>query len=249
MITWPVPGPYWRKLIEFFLLGSLIFLRLPHASAQTSITGAQIRNPLPPVAALPSTCKPYSVYYLTTNNTAYICTATNTFTALIAGSGGDSGLPPQTGTPGYLFTNGTSVSWGNILAGGSGALDCVSTPGHCDVTSIVPLKGSANTWTGYNDFHSGLLRLPESTIAGLPAASANTGREFMITDGASPCDTTTGGGSTRVLVQSTGTTYVTPNCSTGGGSAATSTSQLTDFAPVIANGILTVQPGRIPRCR
>jgi len=89
MITRPLPGPYWRKVIQFFLFGSLIFLRLPHASAQTSITGAQIRNPLPPVAALPSICKPYSVYYLTTNNTAYICTATNTFTALIAGSGGD----------------------------------------------------------------------------------------------------------------------------------------------------------------
>jgi len=240
-------SPLWRKPAIFLPLAALLFLRFPDLSAQTMISGTQVRNPLTPVAALPSTCKPYSVFYLTTTNTAYICAATNSFTPLATGTGG-SELPGQTGTPGYLFTNGTTVSWGNILTGGSGALDCVSTPGRCDVTSIVPLKGAANTWTGANDFHSALIRLPESTVAGLPPASGNTGREFMVTDGASTCDTTTGGGSTRVLVQSTGTTYVAPNCSTGGGgggTGASSTSQLTDFAPTLANGTLTIQPGRI----
>ena len=123
-----------------FGLLSLIFLRCPQGSAQTSITGAQIRNLLPPVAALPSTCTPYSVYFLTTTNTPYICTATNAFTPLATGTGGASGLPSQAGAAGYLYTNGTTVSWGNLITGGSGALDCVSTPGQYDVTDIVPLK-------------------------------------------------------------------------------------------------------------
>ena len=241
------PSPSGKGPIRFLLLGCLLLLlRLPHLSAQTSISGTQIRNPITPVAALPSTCTPYSTFYLTTTNTAYICTATNIFTPLATGTGG-SGLPGPTGTPGYLFSNGTTVSWGNLLTGGSGALDCVSTPGRCDVTSIVPLKNAANTWTGANDFHAALVRLPESTVSGLPPASGNTGREFMVTDGASTCDTTMGGGSTRVLVQSTGASYVAPNCSTGGGGGggASSTSQLTDFAITIANRTMTIQPGRI----
>ena len=255
MITQPVAvratrcssSPTARRLIKLLPLGFLFILRFQHISAQTLVSGTQIRNPLTPVAALPSTCTPYSVYYLTTTNTAYICAATNTFTPLAAGTGGGSELPSQNGTPGYLFTNGTTVSWGNILTGGSGALDCVSTTGRCDVTSIVPLKNATNIWTGANDFHSGLLRIPESTISALPPAFSNIGREFMVTDGASTCDTTTGGGSARVLVQSTGAVYVAPNCSTGTGesSGASSTSQLTDFAPALANGTMTIQPGRI----
>jgi hypothetical protein len=242
------PSPSGKGPIRFLLLGFLLLLRVPHVVAQTSITGAQIRNPLTPVAALPSTCTPYSVYFLTTTSTAYICAATNAFTPLATGTGGGSGLPAANGTPGYLFSNGTTVSWGNLLTGGSGALDCASIPGQCDVTSIVPLKGAANTWTGANDFHSALLRIPESTVSGLPPASANNGREFMVTDGASTCDATIGGGSTRVLVQSNGTIYVAPNCSTGGGgsgSGVSSTSQLTDFAPTLTSGTMIVQPGRI----
>lgn len=210
----------WRKPTIFWLLACLIFLLVlpyPKVCAQTSITGAQIRNPITPVAALPATCNPYSTYFLTTTNTPYICTATNTFTPLGTGAGGQSGLPSQTGAAGYLYTNGTTVSWANLITGGSGAIDCASTPGQCDITSIVPLKGAANTWTGANDFHTALLRIPESSVSALPAASANLGREFMVTDGASSCDTTIGGGSTRVLVESNGTSYVAPNCSTGGG--------------------------------
>ena len=244
-----IHSPSWRTLLRFFLLACFLLPRFHDLSAQ--ITGAQVRNPITPVAALPSTCKPYSTVFLTTTNTAYICTATDTYTPLASGSSSGSGsgygLPSPTGTPGYLFSNGTTVSWGNILTGGSGALDCTTAPGHCDVTSLVPLKTSPNTWTAFNDFSSGLLRIPESTIANLPAASANTGREFMVIDGASTCDTTTGGGLTRVLVESIGTGYVAPNCSTGGssGGGVTSTSQLSDFTPAVSGTSLTVQPGRI----
>ena len=177
------------------------------------ITGAQIRNPLTPVSALPSSCQPYSVYFLTTTNTPYICTAANTFTPLSTVAQSGSGLPSSTGTAGYLMTNGTAVSWTNLLTGGSGGLDCSSVPGQCDlVPAVVPFKASANTWTGLNDFSGALFRLPETTVAGLPGPSSNTGREFIVTDGASTCDTTVGGGSTSVLVRSNGTAYVAPNC-------------------------------------
>ena len=252
MLTRPVPSPSWRRDIHHWLPGFFFLLSSLNLSAQTTISGTQIRNPLPPVAALPITCKPYSAVFLTTTNTAYICTAPDTYTPLAAGSGGSSsgpGLPSPSGTAGYLFTNGSAVSWGNLQTGGSGALDCASTPGQCDVTSIVPLKNTSNVWTGSNDFHSGLLRIPESTVAALPSASSNNGREFMVVDGASTCDTSTGGGSFRVLVQSNGSTYVAPNCSTSGGNngtgGASSTSQLTDFLPSYSAYLLTVQPGRV----
>lgn len=70
------------------------------------------------------------------------------------------GLPSQTGfAGGALVTDGTSDSWGTaIVAGPSGALDCDPADfsgqlGICDiVTSVLPRKASANTWTGLNNF-------------------------------------------------------------------------------------------------
>src|ERR1043165_9852015 len=89
-----------RRKPALLLLWGCCILQSPHGTAQTTIiTGAQIRNPITPVAALPTTCKPYSTYFLTTTNTAYICTDTNILMPL-TGSGG--GLPPMAGTPGYL---------------------------------------------------------------------------------------------------------------------------------------------------
>jgi hypothetical protein len=60
-------------------------------SAQTMITGAQIRNPITPVQALPTTCVPYGTVFLTTTKTAYICTAPNTFVPLSTGTGDGGG--------------------------------------------------------------------------------------------------------------------------------------------------------------
>jgi hypothetical protein len=51
-----------------------------------------------------------------------------------------------------------------------------------------------------------------TTVANLPAASANTGKLVEVTDGASLCDVTTGGGSTKVLAVSNGTSWIAPNC-------------------------------------
>jgi hypothetical protein len=56
------------------------------------------------------------------------------------------------------------------------------------------------------------------TSTGLPTASAWTGGEILILDGASTCDVSTGSGTTRVKAVSNGTAWVTPNC--GGGSSS-----------------------------
>lgn len=95
-------------------------------------------------------------------------------------------LPAETGTAGYLVTDGTTASWGNIATGGSGALDCATVPGVCDVvTAIVPLKPSANAWTGANDF-SGAAFLRLVTGSGAPATgcsvAANAGSVYMRSD-------------------------------------------------------------------
>lgn len=220
----------------------IVLCALP-VSAQTMITGAQIRNPLTPVSALPSSCQPYSLVFLTTTNTSYICTAANTFTPLSGAP--QSSLPSSAGIAGYLMTNGTTVSWGNLLTGGSGGLDCSSVPGQCDlVPAVVPFKASANAWTGLNDFSGALVRLPEATVSGLPTPSSNAGREFVVTDGASICDTTVGGGTYSVLVRSTGSSYVAPNC--GGGSSLTGVIVYTSgtWTPIVA-GWTTYSPNTI----
>ena len=95
-------------------------------------------------------------------------------------------LPAQTGNAGYLSTNGSVASWGNIATGASGALDCATVPGVCDiVTAIVPLKPAANAWTGANDF-SGAAFLRIATGAGIPAtgcsAASNVGSVYMRND-------------------------------------------------------------------
>jgi hypothetical protein len=108
-------------------------------------------------------------------------------TAITAAAAAAGNLPAQTGAAGYLVTNGVTAGWGNITTGGSGALDCASVPGTCDiVTAVVPLKASANTWTGANDFSSAqFLRL--ATASGVPASAAcstaaNVGSVYMRND-------------------------------------------------------------------
>ncbi len=104
------------------------------------------------------------------------------------GSGGSGNLPSQSGTAGFLMTNGTVASWGNIITGGSGSLDCSSTPGVCDiVTAVVPLKASLNTWVGYNDF-SGAPALRLVSQSGAPsigcALSTDVGKVYTRNDAA-----------------------------------------------------------------
>jgi hypothetical protein len=99
-------------------------------------------------------------------------------------------LPQQTGTPGYLVSNGNTAAWGNIATGPSGALDCVSQPGVCDiVTALVPLKVTANTWSGANDFGSAaflrLLSGPGIPLIGC-ALPTDSGKVYVRNDSKTP---------------------------------------------------------------
>jgi hypothetical protein len=203
-----------RSLISVLLLFACVLFQglTPPMSAQTMLTGTQIRNPLTPVSVLPSTCTPYSIFFLTTTQTPYICSTINTLTPLLAGQTGDPTLPSMTGIPGYLYTDGTHMSWGDMVSGGSGALDCSTMPGQCDiVTSIVPRLTSANTWTGVNDFSGAAWTKPFMSASSAPA-SPQEGQTYYDTTTHSPFyyngsafTSFGGGGGGTAVVNSSGT--------------------------------------------
>jgi hypothetical protein len=141
------------------------------------------------------------------------------------GSGGSGNLPTQSGNAGYLMSNGTTATWGNIVTGGSGALDCSSTPGVCDiVTAVVPLKAASNSWVGLNDF-SGAPALRLVSQSGPPtsgcALSTDVGKVYTRSDAAAAnstlyiCSLVAASSYGWELVQSAGG-------SGGGGSGSTS---------------------------
>jgi len=132
-------------------------------------------RPLKTGTVLPALCSAGDMFFNSAappGQNVYGCTGTNIWTLESGGSGDGSGLPTQTGTAGYLTTNGSAASWGNITTGGSGALDCSTVPGQCDiVTALVPLKATANVFSGANDFSaSPFVAIPTGTPATSSAA-------------------------------------------------------------------------------
>ena len=119
-------------------------------------------------------------------------------------------MPAQTGTAGYLITNGTSVSWGNLTTGSSGALDCATVPGVCDIVpAVVPLKTAANVFTGINKFSQ--LQVSIYTVATLPTCNSGLeGQMEGVSDASSPTylAAVSGGGSAHVPVYCNGTSWV-----------------------------------------
>jgi len=107
-------------------------------------------------------------------------------TAIAAAAAASGNMPAPSGTVGYLSTNGTTATWGNIATGGSGALDCATIPGVCDIaTAVVPLKATANSWTGANDFSAAtFLRLVSGSGAPTTncAVSTDLGKVYMRND-------------------------------------------------------------------
>jgi hypothetical protein len=140
--------------------------------------------------ALPSTCGTGEMFFnsaAAAGQNVYACYAPDLWSLVGSSSGAVS---PETGVPGYFMTNGTTASWGNISTGGSGALDCATTPAVCDIVSpLVPLKTSANAWAGANDFSSAsFLRLPIGV--GVPnsgcALSTDAGKVYIRNDAETP---------------------------------------------------------------
>lgn len=107
-------------------------------------------------------------------------------------AGGSASLPSLTShTNQYLTNNGSSANWGNILTGASGALDCATIPGTCDVSTIVPLKAAANVWTGANDFRSApYLKVPAASGApsGGCAVLPDVGQLYVRNDAGMPAN-------------------------------------------------------------
>lgn len=88
------------------------------------------------------------------------------------------------------------------------------------------LKNQANTYSGggLQDFSSAALKPPTTTVASLPAASGATNQVYLVLDGASSSDCTTGSGSTRVLCSSNGTAWSPVAGGSGSGASPGGTS-------------------------
>lgn len=142
----------------------------------------------------------------------------------------------------YWCTAANTWTQFGYVGGGSGALasNCSSLPCTIDVTAAVPLKAGTNAWSGVNDFSGAQVRLPESTVASLPSAAANAGKEFIVTDGTSESDCVTGSGSNVVsMCRSNGSAWVY----IGGGGPVTQHSTLA-MGVAATGGGSTGQGGR-----
>jgi hypothetical protein len=153
-------------------------------------------------------------------------------TAITAAVSGTGTLPAETGTAGYLVTNGSVASWGNIVTGGSGALDCSSTPGECDiVTSVVPLKASANVMTGVNKFSQ--FQVNTQHVAALTTCNSSIVTQVEgVDDATSIFGALAGSGSVSMLVWCDGSAWKPLN-------------GITSPLPISAGGTGTSSPGII----
>lgn len=181
---------------------TLALLTVSAAFAQRPTHGIDMQGSFlaPRSTTLPATCTLGSLYFdtdATAGANVYGCTATNTWTVQ-SGSVTCSILDGliDTGLSGYLSASCVS----NILT-----IDW----------SVTPLEAAAVTPSGYWNFSGGSMRLPESAYGSLPSAAANTGKVYMVTDGASS-SCAAGSGSTRCLVASTGSAWQSLGSSGGG---------------------------------
>jgi hypothetical protein len=166
-----------RTLFFSFLLGvgccAQTTVDLGKQSKNVDFSNAPSTTPWKMGSTLPSTCRTGEVFFNTANNNGLninICLND----AWVAFTGTLGSLPVQSGSAGlYLRTNGTNLVWSNIITGASGAIDCATLPGVCDIsTALVPFKAVANSWTGANDFTaSPNLRLRRGT--GDPASGCS----------------------------------------------------------------------------
>ena len=165
----------------------------------------------------------------TTSSTITLAVNGATPSTIFRGSGNSpsAGELAPNSTPVLLSFNGSAFQIVDdpYEAGGTNCLVLSRTgyPWTIDINpSCIAELGGANSFTGYNNFSAGQIRLPESTVASLPSASSNLGKEFIVTDGISSSDCASGGGSAAVnMCRSNGTSWVYLGSGTstdGGGS-------------------------------
>ena len=177
------------------------------ASGYFDFSAASMRLPEVLLSALPgATTATGQVFVVTDASTAgscaagggsarAICRSTGTSWEALGGSGGGggSGATGATGATGAAGTAGT--------AGATGATGATGPAGAA--TSLV----TGGTASGYFDFSSASLRLPEVLNASLPAASTASGQIYIVTDAASSGSCAAGGGTAKAICRSDGSGY------------------------------------------
>lgn len=176
------------------------------------------------------------IYINTSTSSPYICTDIASYCSgvsagewVLTSSGGSGGggtvtsvglsMPaifavtgsPVTGsgTFGVAFNSQTA----NLLfasPNGSSGTPLFRTLVKADLPASVVHTDQANSFSGggLQDFTSMKIKLPSTTVASLPAAAANGGVSYIVTDGASPSDCTVGSGVNRVNCISNGSTWI-----------------------------------------
>jgi hypothetical protein len=135
------------------------------------------------------------------------------FTTLPNSGGGGGGGP--------ITINGTTGTSFTYTTGTDSCIDWTSP--FAPTYNFACLMGRANTWSGANDYSGGRIRLPESALASIPAASSITGQIFRVTDSTA----TQACRASSVLCVSNGTTNLEIGAGgSGGGATVTGTSVL-----------------------
>lgn len=123
--------------------------------------------------------------------------------------------------PGAGVPNSTGTAWGTSYSVGTAANNLLSLPGGGFAGLAGPSGFLTADATGkYLDYNTANgPAIPTATIAAggsqIPPASSAPSIMYIVTDGASTCDTSTGGGSTRVLLIKNGGSWTAPNCGAG----------------------------------
>ena len=207
---WAKRGCLW--LVLYCVLFGQTRVSLNRQAQGVDFTTFPSTKPIRMGTTLPPTCGQGEFFFnLATpaGQNLYACYSSNNW-VLMGGGGTVTALPVQTGSAGVLLTNGTTAAWGNLPTGGSGALDCATIPGSCDIpTAVVPRLASANNFTGVNKFS--LLQLTTYTVAQLPPCTPSfEGQMEGVTDGLNVTylGVIGGGGTTHVPVYCNGSLWV-----------------------------------------
>uniref|UniRef100_Q02CC9 Uncharacterized protein n=1 Tax=Solibacter usitatus (strain Ellin6076) TaxID=234267 RepID=Q02CC9_SOLUE len=170
----------------------------------------------------PVACTRGQIYFATdaaAGQNLFFCTATGSpgTWSQMSGSGGGSGATIGNGAPvGNCSPPALYIDTTNQDLWFCGATNSWKKPAP-DMSSVPTLSGG-NTWTGYNNQSAAQWRPPESTVANLPAAAANTGKVFMVIDAQNAGTCSAGGGSVRELCRANGAAY---ECVGGCGASGT----------------------------
>jgi len=106
---------------------------------------------------------------------------------------------------------------GSGPAGPTGATGAAGPIGPTGATGSTGSLTSGGTATGFFDFSSASLRLPEVVYGSLPAVSTVAGRVYVVTDATSAGSCSAGGGSSRAICRSTGSVWEALGGSGSGG--------------------------------